>query len=283
MLELGQPLHAFDDRLLDGAIVVRFARRGRDADAAERPGARRSSRICCSSADEREAARPRRHHGRRALGHRRRHDATCSSKARSGPAAIAGQDRAARLRDRRRLSLRARRRLRATTSTRIERATQLILEICGGRAGPLDRRDAARCRARRRCALRARARRAAARHRAVADDAIADVFTRLRLAVRRATATTSSSRRRRYRFDLAIEEDLIEEVARIHGYDAIPADAARRTCRRCCPRPKRGARAFDAARACSPRATGRKSITFSFVASATSARSIRRRERRSRC
>ncbi len=28
MLELGQPLHAYDDRLLDGAIVVRFARPG---------------------------------------------------------------------------------------------------------------------------------------------------------------------------------------------------------------------------------------------------------------
>ena len=28
MLELGQPLHAYDDRLLDGAIVVRFARAG---------------------------------------------------------------------------------------------------------------------------------------------------------------------------------------------------------------------------------------------------------------
>src|SRR5262249_5266743 len=28
MLELGQPLHAYDDRLLDGSIVVRFARQG---------------------------------------------------------------------------------------------------------------------------------------------------------------------------------------------------------------------------------------------------------------
>ena len=26
-----------------------------------------------------------------------------------------------------------------------------------------------------------------------------------------------------YRFDIAIEEDLIEELARIHGYDRIPA------------------------------------------------------------
>src|SRR4029453_7157372 len=28
ILELGQPLHAYDDRLLDGAVVVRFAREG---------------------------------------------------------------------------------------------------------------------------------------------------------------------------------------------------------------------------------------------------------------
>ena len=28
MLELGQPLHAYDDRLLDGGVVVRFAREG---------------------------------------------------------------------------------------------------------------------------------------------------------------------------------------------------------------------------------------------------------------
>src|SRR4029453_13851787 len=28
MRELGQPLHAYDDRLLDGAVVVRFAREG---------------------------------------------------------------------------------------------------------------------------------------------------------------------------------------------------------------------------------------------------------------
>ena len=31
MLELGQPLHAYDDQLLEGPIVVRFARRRRKA------------------------------------------------------------------------------------------------------------------------------------------------------------------------------------------------------------------------------------------------------------
>jgi phenylalanyl-tRNA synthetase beta chain len=57
---------------------------------------------------------------------------------------------------------------------------------------------------------------------ALPPDAIGDIFTRLRLPFTRERddfVVTPPS----YRFDLAIEEDLIEEVARIHGYDAIPA------------------------------------------------------------
>ena len=50
MLELGQPLHIYDNRLLDGDIVVRLARAGRDADAAERRDARARAPTCCSSA-----------------------------------------------------------------------------------------------------------------------------------------------------------------------------------------------------------------------------------------
>ena len=48
----------------------------------------------------------------------------------------------------------------------------------------------------------------------------------------------SSSRRRRYRFDLEIEEDLIEEVARVYGFERIPARPAARRRRRCAPRPE---------------------------------------------
>ncbi len=79
----------------------------------------------------------------------------------------------------------------------------------------------ARCRRARACDCVARVRRALLGV-ALSPDTIGDVFTRLRLPFTRERddfVVTPPS----YRFDLAIEEDLIEEVARIHGYDAIPA------------------------------------------------------------
>jgi phenylalanyl-tRNA synthetase beta chain len=56
-------------------------------------------------------------------------------------------------------------------------------------------------------------------------DAIAAIFSRLGLAFSRQGEdflVTPPS----YRFDLAIEEDYVEEIARLHGYDAIPAAPA---------------------------------------------------------
>ena len=52
-----------------------------------------------------------------------------------------------------------------------------------------------------------------------------NVFKRLMLAYRRTGddfVVTPPS----YRFDLVIEEDLVEEVARIHGFERIPAQPA---------------------------------------------------------
>ncbi|MGP1678802.1 MAG: phenylalanine--tRNA ligase subunit beta [Burkholderiales bacterium] len=106
----------------------------------------------------------------------------------------------------------------------IERATELILEICGGVPGPtVD--DVARLPERKPVHVRsARARKVLGIE--LADAEIGDIFARLELAATKTTdgySVTPPS----YRFDIAIEEDLIEEIARIHGYERIPASRPR--------------------------------------------------------
>jgi phenylalanyl-tRNA synthetase beta chain len=105
----------------------------------------------------------------------------------------------------------------------VERATELIVAICGGRAGPLQdvkgplpRRDPVRVRASRVARLLGIE---------LATDTIAGIFTRLGFAFARdgdGFIVTPPS----YRFDLALEEDYVEEIARAHGYDNIPATPA---------------------------------------------------------
>ena len=103
----------------------------------------------------------------------------------------------------------------------IERATRLVLEICGGEAGPTDDVIAGLPQ---RKAVRMRTGRAQlVIGIPVAAAEMEAIFRRLGFAVARdadAFVVTPPS----YRFDIAIEEDLIEEVARVHGFDRIPAN-----------------------------------------------------------
>ncbi|MGH8865456.1 MAG: phenylalanine--tRNA ligase subunit beta, partial [Burkholderiales bacterium] len=106
----------------------------------------------------------------------------------------------------------------------IERTARLILDICGGEPGPVDdtvaqlpQRHPVRMRV-------ARARKVIGVPVGVED--MADIFRRLNLAFRRegegaeeVFLVTPPS----YRFDIEIEEDLIEEVARVYGFERIPA------------------------------------------------------------
>jgi phenylalanyl-tRNA synthetase beta chain len=106
----------------------------------------------------------------------------------------------------------------------IERATQLILDLCGGGPGPttdtiaaLPQRKPVRMRV-------DRARKVIGVQ--VSAEEISDIFERLSLPCERqgeAFVVSPPS----YRFDLEIEEDLIEEVARIHGFERIPAHPPR--------------------------------------------------------
>ena len=106
----------------------------------------------------------------------------------------------------------------------IERITALIVEICGGaeqvKVGPVDdqivnlpQRLAVKLRT-------ARAKKVIGVP--LTDAAIADIFTRLNLQFTHQDGEFSVTPPS-YRFDIEIEEDLIEEVARVYGFENIPA------------------------------------------------------------
>lgn len=106
-----------------------------------------------------------------------------------------------------------------TVREHLEYMTRLILDVCGGRAGPVDdqiirlpERDPVRMRV-------SRCRKVLGVD--VREDDIASIFSRLSFTFERdgdAFVVTPPS----YRFDITIEEDLIEEVARLYGYERIP-------------------------------------------------------------
>ncbi len=111
----------------------------------------------------------------------------------------------------------------ATTVEHIERITSLIVEICGTadtKVGAID--DQAPNLPQRKPVTLRTARAAKVIGVPVTDDMVADIFTRLQLPFTREDGlfhVTAPS----YRFDIEIEEDLIEEVARVYGFENIPA------------------------------------------------------------
>jgi phenylalanyl-tRNA synthetase beta chain len=110
----------------------------------------------------------------------------------------------------------------ATTVEHIERITTLLIDICGTeatRVGPID--DQIASLPERKPVMLRTARAAKVIGVALDDAAIADIFTRLRLPFTQEDGkffVTAPS----YRFDIEIEEDLIEEVARVYGFENIP-------------------------------------------------------------
>ncbi|HRK77108.1 MAG TPA: phenylalanine--tRNA ligase subunit beta [Thiobacillus sp.] len=108
----------------------------------------------------------------------------------------------------------------AATRQAMERATQLLLDICGGQPGPITEAAAALPQ-RESIVLRlARLKRVAGIE--LDADQVARGLDALGMQVERqrdSLVVTPPS----FRFDLAIEEDLIEEAVRLFGYDNIPA------------------------------------------------------------
>ncbi|NVK87848.1 MAG: phenylalanine--tRNA ligase subunit beta [Gammaproteobacteria bacterium] len=104
----------------------------------------------------------------------------------------------------------------------MERATQLMLDICGGEAGPvIDQQAAEHMPTKAPVALR-RSRIERLLGIKLSDQQVEDILTRLGMELAPSddgwTVTIPS-----FRFDITIEEDLIEELVRIYGYNNVPS------------------------------------------------------------
>ena len=219
MLELGQPLHAFDNGTLEGDIIVRHARAGETLKLLDGSEAKLDPGFLVI-ADERKALAVAGVMG----GFDSRvtdetHDVFLES-AHFAPAAIMG--RARKLGMHTDASHRFERGVDPELPRRaLERATALLLSIAGGKAGPVLAAENPADLPKPEPVVLRRTRLKRVLGLEVADAEVARIFGALGMQVEsiadgwRITAPTS-------RFDIEREEDLIEEVARIHGYDHVP-------------------------------------------------------------
>jgi phenylalanyl-tRNA synthetase beta chain len=222
MLELGRPLHVYDEDKLRGAIDVRWGRKGEKVLLLNAEEVEVDPGVLCITDDSGPIGLAGIMGGE-------------STKAGTGtknlflesafffPEAIAGRAR------RYNFASDASHRFERgvdfeNNAPGIERATQLILEICGGEPGPtvdlvkrLPKRKPVKMRV-------ARAQKIIGIELPAKE--MASVFRRLGFEFSQEKSEFIVNPPS-YRFDIAIEEDLIEEVARVHGFDNIPAHPPR--------------------------------------------------------
>ena len=224
MLELGQPLHAFDDDHLEGAIVVRRAASREKLtllDGTEHV-LTRDFLVIADEVRPLALAGIMGGHGSRVTDTTRN---VFLESAYFAPVAIVG--RARRLGMHTDASHRFERGVDPQLQRRaLERASALLVAIAGGKAGPVVEAVHAESIPRHAPIVLRRARLARILDLEVADAEVERILVALGLEVER-TITGWLATPPSWRFDLAIEEDLIEEVARVHGYQHVPTRAPR--------------------------------------------------------
>jgi len=224
MLELGQPMHAFDRDTLSGPVGVRRGRAGESMVLLDGRRVELDDGYLLVTDDDRPVA---------LAGIMGGQDTRVTAGTRNvflesahfAPSAVIGRSR--------KLGLHTDAAHRfergvdpALPRTAIEYATRLILDIAGGTPGPVTEAVQAGELPCNTPILLRRRRLARVLGLEVADAAVERILRALDMRVEPADGgwlVTAPSRR----FDVALEEDLIEEIARIHGYDHVPATLPR--------------------------------------------------------
>jgi len=223
MLELGQPLHAYDLRKLDKGITVRLATKGEALTLLDGRALELGPDVLVI-ADGKGAVGLAGIMGGQSTAVS---DATTDvflEAAFFAPSAIAG--RARRYGMHTDASMRFERGVDPSAQQRgIERATELLLSICGGQVGPLTVAERAADVPQRPAVGLRRQRLDAMLGLPVPDAQVSDLLTRLGMRVS-ARQDGWQIAPPPFRFDITIEEDLVEEVGRMVGYDRIPATPA---------------------------------------------------------
>ncbi|HCM9445054.1 TPA: phenylalanine--tRNA ligase subunit beta [Enterobacter bugandensis] len=219
LLELGQPMHAFDKDRIEGGIVVRMAKEGETLVLLDGTEAKLNADTLVI-ADQSKALAMGGIFGGEHSGVNDETQNVLLECAFFSPLSITGRAR------RHGLHTDASHRYErgvdpALQYKAMERATRLLIDICGGEAGPvIDVTNEATLPKRATITLRrSKLDRLIGHH--VADAQVTDILTRLGCEVTEGQdewkAVAPS-----WRFDMEIEEDLVEEVARVYGYNNIP-------------------------------------------------------------
>lgn len=219
LLELGQPLHAFDVDKLVGGITVRMARNGESMALLNGQTITLDNEALVIADDKQTLALA----GVMGGSHSAVGDITqnifleCAFFA---PRAIAGKARRFGLHTD--SSHRFERGVDATLQHRaIERATQLIIEIAGGSVGPINEVKHESSLPQRPAIILRRQRITKMLGITLPDEQVYDIFVRLGMCIEQHPEGWRIAPPG-FRFDMAIEADLIEELARVHGYNNIP-------------------------------------------------------------
>lgn len=220
LLELGQPMHAFDLDKLQGGIQARYATEGEQLVLLDEQTVSLTSDTVVIADDEKAVA----------LAGIKGGMATAVSSSTQNIFLESAHFRAEKLRGQARryglqtdASYRFERGVAADLPVQaLERATQLIVEICGGSVGPVVDVCADEHLLERPSVNLRRERIARILGVTIEDTMVVDILQRLGCEVT-ANAKGWTVKPPHSRFDITIEEDLVEELARVYGYDNIPA------------------------------------------------------------